>query len=103
MTAKIKISPQERVDLIAEAAGQPDIEKRLYRAGVLYVEGVTQEALEAAVSDPSIAQKKNEEELKRSEDMEMVNKWPTLADLVNDILDRGVEAVRKDRDSINKD
>ncbi len=100
MTAKIRISPDARLDLIAEAAGQSDINSRIYRDGFLEVEGVSQESLEAAVNNPVVAQKKSEGDEKRKKDREIVNKWPTLADLVNDILDRGVDAVREDRDSI---
>ena len=52
--AKIKISPQSRLDLIAAAAGQTDIEKCLYRDGFLEIKDVSQEALELAVDHPSV-------------------------------------------------
>ena len=52
--AKIKISSKLRLDLIAIAAGQPDIKKRLYRDGYLEVEDVSQEKLESAVNHPSV-------------------------------------------------
>lgn len=52
--AKIKISPENRLDLIAIAAGQPDPDKRVYRDGCLEVDGVTQEALEDAAWAPVV-------------------------------------------------
>lgn len=48
--AKIKVSPEYNLELISENAGQPDIEKRHYQGGFLYVEGVTQAALDAALA-----------------------------------------------------
>ncbi len=50
--ARIKISPELPLALIAEAAGQPDPEKRFYRDGFLEVQGVTQGALEHAAANP---------------------------------------------------
>lgn len=47
--AKIKVSPDFNLPLIAERAGNGDVNARIYADGVLYVEGVTQEALDAAL------------------------------------------------------
>jgi len=48
--AKITVSADYNLPLIAERAGQPDADKRLYRNGELHVEGVTQAALDAALA-----------------------------------------------------
>jgi len=48
--AKITVNPEYNLPLIAENAGQGDIEKRLYRDGQLHVEGVTQKALDDALA-----------------------------------------------------
>ena len=42
---KIQISPDQRLDLIAEIAGQPDPNMRIYREGFLHVDGVTDDDL----------------------------------------------------------
>jgi len=54
--AKITVNPAYNLPLIAENAGQSDIEKLLYRDGELYVEGVSQNALDGALAayDPEI-------------------------------------------------
>lgn len=48
MTAFIEIDADNDLVSIAESAGQPDVDKRHYASGSLYVEGVTQAALDAA-------------------------------------------------------
>ena len=48
--AKITVNPEYNLVLIAENAGQGDIEKRQYRDGFLHVEGVTQKALDDALA-----------------------------------------------------
>jgi hypothetical protein len=50
--AKIRISTDENLDLIAIAAGQADMRKRIYKEGFLIVEDVSQEDLEAAAKNP---------------------------------------------------
>jgi len=54
--AKITVNPEYNLPLIAENAGQGDIEKRLYRDGQLHVEGVTQKALDDALAAYNHAQ-----------------------------------------------
>ena len=48
--AKITVDPTYNLEKIANDAGQADPTKRSYSAGQLIVEGVTQAALEAALS-----------------------------------------------------
>lgn len=50
MIARVLVSPDADLASIATAAGQPDFEKRHYELGHLYVQGVTQAALDAALS-----------------------------------------------------
>ena len=50
MTANIALNPAFNLPLIAERAGNGAPEARTYRAGRLYVEGVTQKALNAALA-----------------------------------------------------
>lgn len=50
MTASIIAPPEYDLVKIATSSGQPDVEKRFYREGALHVEGVTQEALDAALA-----------------------------------------------------
>lgn len=50
MTASIEVSPEYNLEKIATIAGNVSVEGRLYRDGRLYVEGVTQEALDAALA-----------------------------------------------------
>lgn len=50
-TAKIEVSPDYNLPLIAERAGNGDFNARLYRDGFLYVEGVTQRALDTALKN----------------------------------------------------
>ena len=50
MTASIEISPEADLPAIAAEAGNGAVEARWYAEGRLYVEGVTQEALEAAAA-----------------------------------------------------
>ncbi|MDT4823084.1 hypothetical protein FQZ97_563050 [compost metagenome] len=59
MTASIEISAAHDLPGIARAAGQPDDFWLRYADGRLYVEGVTQEDLEAAVAayDPQLIQR----------------------------------------------
>lgn len=50
MTATIEVSTEYNLEKIATIAGNASVEGRLYRDGRLYVEGVTQEALDAALA-----------------------------------------------------
>lgn len=52
--ANIEIDVNMRIDLIAIAAGQADIDKRIYRDGRLYVMDVTQKALDKAAANGAI-------------------------------------------------
>ena len=49
--ANIKIQAQKNLAWIAERAGNADVNARVYEDGRLYVEGVTQDALEAAAAE----------------------------------------------------
>lgn len=51
MTASIKVPPHYNLPLIAERAGNGGVDSRVYRDGVLFVEGVTQEALQQALDN----------------------------------------------------
>ena len=55
MIATVAIAPNFDLASVAEAAGQPDPEKRWYAAGILHVEGVIQAALDAAAAAPIVA------------------------------------------------
>jgi len=51
MTASVAVSADADLVAIATAAGNPAFEARRYADGLLYVEGVTQAALDAALAD----------------------------------------------------
>lgn len=99
-SAKIKISPDLRLDLISEVAGQTDPDKRIYRDGFLEVEGVTQEQLEAAVSSQYVSEKIQSDKLSKDRKEALSQKWPDPFDLLDDILSRGIPTVKAERDAI---
>ncbi len=102
-SAKVQVSPDMRLDLIAEAAGQPDPEKRAYRDGFLEVEGVTQGALREAISSQYVADKVAAHEADKKRKVALANKWPDAFALLDDVLQRGAEAVKLERDEIKAD
>jgi len=55
MIAHVTIAADRDLAQVAEAAGQPNPDKRHYEAGVLHVEGVPQAALEAAAATATLA------------------------------------------------
>lgn len=53
--AKVEIEPRFNLAAIAEEAGQPDVDKREYVNGFLFVKDVTQQRLDAAALNKIVA------------------------------------------------
>lgn len=99
--AKIKVDPELNLPAIAAAAGQSDITKIVFRTDELYVQDVTQEALDEAVAEALLTA--DDDKVQRAKDtafIEVDNSAGNVrAELLTDVPGQELTYLKKEIDA----